>query len=306
MSIRFDDQVAIVTGAGGGLGRTHALALAARGAKVVVNDLGGDVTGAGGDPGAAQKVVAEIEAAGGTALADGADVTKTDQVSAMVEKAMNAWGRVDILVNNAGVLRDRSFAKMTMDDFAFVLNVHLQGSANCTSAVWDIMRQQAYGRIVMTTSSSGLYGNFGQSNYGAAKMGLIGLMNTLVLEGGKYNIRVNALAPVAATRMTEDLMPQAALDLVRPEDVSTGLVTLCDRDAPNRTILCAGAGGFARTVIQESEGIFLEESARSPEAVRAALDTINDMAGAKEYQHGGEQTMKFLTKAAKAAGVQIS
>ena len=205
MSIRFDDQVAIVTGAGNGLGRSHALALAERGAKVVVNDLGGSVDGSGGSSAASQEVVAMIEASGGQAMAHGANVANYDEVEDMVAQALDKWGRVDILINNAGILRDKSFAKMSMDDFRLVMDVHLMGSVHCSKAVWETMREQAYGRILMTTSSSGLYGNFGQTNYGAAKMAVVGLMNTLALEGAKYNIKVNALAPSAATRMTAEL-----------------------------------------------------------------------------------------------------
>ncbi|MCJ9429084.1 SDR family NAD(P)-dependent oxidoreductase [Kordiimonas marina] len=305
MSIRYDDRVAIVTGAGGGLGKSHALALAARGAKVVVNDLGGDVHGVGGSSAAAEAVVKEIIDAGGEAIAHGANVCKADEVEDMVKKAMEKWGRVDILVNNAGVLRDKTFVKMTLDDFNFVVQVHLMGSVTCTKAVWEIMREQGYGRIVMTTSSSGLYGNFGQANYGAAKMAVVGFMNTLCLEGAKYGIKVNCLAPTAATRMTEDLLPQAALDLLTPESVTAGLLTLVDDEAPNRTILCAGAGGYARAVLYETEGTFLPVDAQTPENVRAALEQINDPTGQQEFTQGGQQTMKFLGKAAAAAGVKI-
>lgn len=305
MSIRFDDQVAIVTGAGGGLGRSHALALAARGAKVVVNDLGGDVHGEGGSSEAAEAVVKEIIDAGGEAIAHGANVYDEEQVADMVKKAMDKWGRIDILVNNAGVLRDKTFAKMGADDFNFVLQVHVMGSVVCTKAVWEIMREQGYGRIVMTTSSSGLYGNFGQSNYGAAKLGLVGFMNTLCLEGQKYNINVNSLAPMAATRMTEGLLPEEALKLSTPESVTAGLLTLCDKDAPNRTILCAGSGGFAKAVIYETEGVYLKPDEQTPENVRAAMDTINSAEGQQEYVQGGQQSMKFIGKAAAALGVKI-
>lgn len=305
MSIRFDDQVAIVTGAGGGLGRSHALALAARGAKVVVNDLGGDVHGEGGSSAAAEAVVKEITDAGGEAIAHGANVCDEEQVADMVQKAMDKWGRIDILVNNAGVLRDKTFAKMGADDFNFVLQVHVMGSVVCTKAVWEIMREQGYGRIVMTTSSSGLYGNFGQSNYGAAKLGLVGFMNTLCLEGQKYNINVNSLAPMAATRMTEGLLPEEVLKLSTPESVTAGLLTLCDKDAPNRTILCAGAGGFAKAVIYETEGVYLKPDEQTPENVRAAMDQINSAEGQQEYVQGGQQSMKFIGKAAAALGVKI-
>jgi len=305
MSIRFDDQVAIVTGAGGGLGRSHALALAARGAKVVVNDLGGDVTGRGGSSEAAEAVVKEITDAGGQAFAHGANVCNAEQVDDMVKATMEKWGRIDILINNAGVLRDKTFTKMEIEDFNFVVQVHLMGSVTCTKAVWDIMRDQGYGRIVMTTSSSGLYGNFGQSNYGAAKMALVGFMNTLCLEGAKYNININCLAPMAATRMTEGLLPEKALELSTPESVTTGLLTLCDKEAPNRTILCAGSGGFAKAVVYETEGIYLTPDEQTPENVRAAMEQISVSEGQQEYVQGGQQSMKFVGKAAAALGVKL-
>lgn len=306
MSIRFDDRVAIVTGAGGGLGRTHALELARRGAKVVVNDLGGDVHGVGGSSDAAEAVVREITDAGGQAFAHGANVTNEEQVADMVAKTMEKWGRVDVLVNNAGVLRDKTFAKMTVEDFNFVVQVHLMGSVVCTKAVWEIMREQAYGRLVMTTSSSGLYGNFGQSNYGAAKMGLVGFMNTLCLEGAKYNIRANCLAPMAATRMTEGLLPDAALRLSTPESVTAGLITLCDEEAPNRTILSARAGGYARAVVYETDGIYLKPDEQTPENVRAQMGDINHPEGQQELVQGGQQSMKFIGKAAAALGIKMS
>jgi len=305
MSIRFDDQVAIVTGAGGGLGRSHALALAARGAKVVVNDLGGDVSGRGGSSEAAEAVVKEITDAGGEAIAHGANVCNAGQVADMVQTVLNKWGRIDILINNAGVLRDKTFVKMEAADFDFVMQVHVMGAVTCTKAVWEIMREQGYGRIVMTTSSSGLYGNFGQSNYGAAKMGLVGFMNTLCLEGAKYNIHVNSLAPMAATRMTEGLLPEEALKLSTPESVTAGLLTLCDKDAPNRTILCAGAGGYARAVIYETDGVYLKPDEQLPENVRAAMDQINSPEGQQEFIQGGQQSMKFIGKAAAALGVKM-
>jgi NAD(P)-dependent dehydrogenase (short-subunit alcohol dehydrogenase family) len=305
MSIRFDNRVAIVTGAGNGLGRTHALGLAARGAKVVVNDLGGARDGTGGSLSAAQTVVEEIKAAGGEAMANGANVTNRDEVSAMVKSAMDTWGRVDILVNNAGILRDKTFLKMSLDDFQAVIDVHLMGSVNCTKAVWEIMREQGYGRIAMTTSSSGLYGNFGQANYGAAKLGLVGFMNTLHLEGAKYDIRVNALSPVAGTRMTEDLMPQEVLDVMTPESVSAGLIYLVSEDGPRRTILAAGAGGFACARITETKGIYLKPEAQTPENVAANWDAITATEGAEEYTMGGQQSMKFLSEASKALGLDL-
>ena len=305
MSISYEGKVAIVTGAGGGLGRSHALALAARGAKVVVNDLGGDVHGEGGSSTAAQAVVQEIVDAGGEAIAHGANVCDEAQVADMVKTTMDKWGRIDILINNAGVLRDKTFTKMDLADFKFVMDVHVMGTVTCTKAVWDIMREQAYGRIVMTTSSSGLYGNFGQSNYGAAKMAVVGFMNTLCLEGAKYNINVNCLAPMAATRMTEGLLPQAALDLSTPESETAGLIKLCDDDAPNRTILAAGAGGYAKAVVYETEGIYLTPDEQSPENVRAAFDDLSNAEGQQELVQGGQQSMKFIGKAAAALGVKV-
>ena len=302
--IRFENRVAIVTGAGNGLGRSHALALAARGAKVVVNDLGGSVDGSGSGS-AAEDVVAEIMAAGGQAIAHRANVTREAEVADMVEQAKSKWGRIDILVNNAGILRDKSFAKMSIEDFKAVVDVHLMGSAICTKAVWETMREAQFGRIVMTSSSSGIYGNFGQSNYGAAKMGVVGFMNVLHLEGAKYGIRVNALAPVAATRMTEDIMPPAALDLLKPESVTAGLVYLVSDDAPSRTVLCAGAGGYAATKIYETEGIYLPPEEQTPEHVAANFAAITDTTGQKEFQHGGEQGIKFLGKAAAHMGVSL-
>ncbi len=302
MHFTFDNRVAIVTGAGGGLGRSHALSLAERGARVVVNDLGGDVRGEGGNPGPAMAVVAEIEAAGGEAIADGADVADPDQVAAMVARAMDRWGRVDILVNNAGILRDKSFSNLTLADIDAVLGVHLRGTFVCTKAVWDIMKEQSYGRIVVTSSSSGLYGNFGQSNYGAAKMGVVGLMHTLHLEGRKYDIRVNALAPAAGTRMTEGLIPDDAFRLLTPETVAVGLVWLVSEDAPSRIVLGAGAGAFARTMVVETEGFALTGGDLTPEALAARFDELSDLTGATEPTAAFEQTSKFVTKAAAAGG----
>jgi len=300
MKIDYTDRVAIVTGAGQGLGRSHALALAARGAKVVVNDLGGAADGTGGSITPAQDVVDTIIAAGGEAIVNGANVAKIDEVEAMVAQTMKKWGRIDILVNNAGILRDKSFVKMELKDFQVVLDVHLMGSVNCTKSVWEIMREQGYGRIAMTTSSSGMYGNFGQSNYGAAKAGLVGFMNTLCIEGAKYDIRVNALSPVAHTRMTEGLIPEEALALLTPESVTAGLLALVCDDAPNRTILCAGAGGYARTVIYETDGIYLAPEDQCPENVLALMDQISDPVGQVEFTQGFEQSKKFLDKAMKA------
>lgn len=300
MTIRFDGRVAIVTGAAAGLGRAHALALAARGAKVVVNDFGGAVDGTGHSSAPAQAVADEIIAAGGAALAHGADVTNPDQVAHLVATAMEAWGRVDVLINNAGILRDASFAKMSLEDFQTVVNVHLMGSVICARAVWPHMRAANYGRILMTTSSSGLYGNFGQSNYGAAKMAVIGLMNVLEIEGQKNDIRVNALAPGAATRMTEALLPPPLLGLMTPQSVSPAALFLVSEDAPNRTILCATAGGYSRTYIHETEGVWLPPEEQTPEAIAARFPEISDETGQHLYVNGGGQVTKFVTKAAAA------
>ncbi|MGJ7485353.1 SDR family NAD(P)-dependent oxidoreductase [Variovorax sp. LT2P21] len=300
-SIDFKGRVAIVTGAGGGLGRQHALALAARGARVVVNDLGGARDGSGGSLSPAEVVVAEIRAAGGEAIANGASVTDFAAVQAMVQQAIDTWGRVDVLVNNAGILRDKSFAKMDLADFRLVMDVHLMGAVHCTKAVWPIMTEQKYGRIVMTTSSSGLYGNFGQSNYGAAKMALVGLMQTLSLEGAKHDIRVNCLAPTAATRMTEDLMPQAVLDALRPEAVVPAMLVLASQDAPNRTILCAGAGGFEAAHITLTQGVFVGIGDDAPEQLAARLAEVIDRQGDQVPQSGAAQGTVEIAKATQAA-----
>jgi NAD(P)-dependent dehydrogenase (short-subunit alcohol dehydrogenase family) len=296
MTMNFDGRVAIVTGAGGGLGRSHALALAARGARVVVNDLGGARDGSGGSGSAAGAVAAEIVALGGEAMANAASVTDAAAVEAMVAATMARWGRVDILVNNAGVLRDKTFAKMDIEDFRFVVDVHLMGAVNCTKAVWDHMRGANYGRIVMTTSSSGLYGNFGQSNYGAAKMALVGLMQTLSIEGAKNDIRVNCLAPTAHTRMTEDLGASLPLDLLEPERVTPGLLYLVSETAPNRCILAAGAGGFERAYVTLTQGIHAT-GADAAEQVAARFDAISDRTGEIVPEMGAAQGMIELSKA---------
>ncbi|MDO8447774.1 SDR family NAD(P)-dependent oxidoreductase [Rhodoferax sp.] len=297
MTIDFKGRVAIVTGAGGGLGRQHALALAARGAKVLVNDLGGARDGSGGSVSAAEAVVAEIKAAGGEAMANGASVTDFAAVQAMVQQVMDAWGRVDVLVNNAGILRDKSFAKMELADFELVVDVHLMGAVHCTKAVWAIMNEQKYGRIVMTTSSSGLYGNFGQSNYGAAKMALVGLMQTLSLEGAKNDIRVNCLAPTAATRMTEGLMPEAILEALKPEAVVPAMLVLASQDAPTRTILCAGAGTFEAAHITMTQGAWIGTDAQAPERLAERLAEVTDRAGETVPQSGAAQGTNEVTKA---------
>jgi NAD(P)-dependent dehydrogenase (short-subunit alcohol dehydrogenase family) len=301
MTIRFDGRVAIVTGAGGGLGRCHALGLAARGAKVVVNDLGRD-----GDPSeASMRVVREIEAAGGAAIANGADVANSAQVAAMVEAAHSKWGSVDILVNNAGILRDKTFAKMELPDFELVLKVHLLGSAICTKAVWAGMRDRNYGRVMFTASASGVYGNFGQANYGAAKAGMIGLMNVLHLEGAKNNIRVNTLLPTAATGMTEGLIPAEMAARMSPETVTPAVLFLVSENAPSKVILGAGAGVFAVTHIEETAGLFLAKADRTPENIALRFEEIADSKTARPLDNAFGQTFKFVETAAKALGVKL-
>jgi NAD(P)-dependent dehydrogenase (short-subunit alcohol dehydrogenase family) len=290
MPIDLSGRVAIVTGAGGGLGRSHALALARRGAKVVVNDLGSARDGKGGSTDIANIVADEIERAGGEAIANGASVTEMREVEAMVADAVARWGRVDILVNNAGILRDRTFAKMELDDFRAVLDVHLMGSVNCTKAVWNLMRDQAYGRIIMTTSSSGLYGNFGQAHYGAAKMALVGLMNTLRLEGARYNVRVNCLSPSAATRMTEEILGAQALAQLATEAVSPAVVALAADDAPSGIVLCAGAGHYGRAYVTLTGGLFVTSGEESADRVLAGIGAISDRAGEIVPAEGIEQS----------------
>jgi NAD(P)-dependent dehydrogenase (short-subunit alcohol dehydrogenase family) len=297
--IRFDGKVAIVTGAGGGLGRCHAIDLARRGAKVVVNDLGGAMDGSGGGSEAAQKVVAEIKALGGEAIANGSSVTDDAGVAAMVKQAMDQWGRVDILIANAGILRDKSFSKMEIADFDAVMAVHLMGTVKPVKAVWEIMRAQNYGRIVVTTSSTGLYGNFGQSNYGAAKLSLVGFMNTMKLEGMKNNIKINAISPVAATRMTTNIgIPEQVLEALKPDYVTPGVTYLVSEDAPTGTILTAGAGVFAVARIYETDGVALTRDGVTAEEVRDNWAKITDPKGMEAYDQGGGQTGKFMRKLA--------
>ncbi len=286
--MRLQDRVAIVTGAGGGLGRCHALMLAGQGAKVVVNDL--DTEHAG-------RVAAEIVANGGEAISVAASVTDENQIAAMVERTMAEWERVDILINNAGVLRDKSFAKMTLADFRLVVDVHLMGAAICTKAVWEIMRAQAFGRVVMTTSSSGLYGNFGQANYGAAKMALVGLMQTLAIEGDKYNIRVNCLAPTAATQMTDGVLSPEMLQRLAPDFVSPGLLALVGEDAPSRAILCAGGGHFARANVTLTKGAHIGGGPDAAEQVIEAWDKISDRNGEIVPAYGFAQLERELASA---------
>ena len=284
--IELGGRVAIVTGAGGGLGREHALLLARRGARVVVNDLGEG----------ADSVAAEIIAAGGLALAVRASVADAGAVEEMVAQVLTDWGRIDILVNNAGILRDKSFAKMELADFRAVVDVHLMGAVHCCKAVWEPMRAQGHGRIVMTTSSSGLYGNFGQANYGAAKMALVGLAQTLALEGAKYDIRVNCLAPTAYTRMMEGILPQDQLDALDPALVSPALLALVADDAPTRAILCAGAGSYELAHVTLTEGIHLGREA-TPEAIVSRWDALADRAGETVPDTGFDQARHELRKA---------
>ena len=294
MSIRFDDQVAIVTGAGGGIGKEHALELARRGAKVVVNDLGGSVDGSGTSD-AAEAVVQQIKDAGGEAMANGASVTDLLAIQDMVKEVMDKWGRIDILVNNAGILRDKSFHNVTLDDFNLVMDVHFQGTLNCTHTIYPIMREQGYGRIVFTSSSSGVYGNFGQSNYGAAKMAIVGLMNTLKIEGQKYNVFSNSITPVAYTRMTEGLIPEDFGKNLQPEYVTPAVIYLSGKDAPNGAIIAAGAGVYARIITHETMGVSLGTGEdMTPENIAANWDTISDMDDARALQNGGEQTLKIF------------
>ena len=289
MGLDFTGRVAVVTGAGGGLGRLHALGLAACGAKVLVNDLSG-----------AQAVVNEIVAAGGQALANGASVADASAVQAMVDQALRTWGQVDILVNNAGILRDKSFSKMTLDDFRLVMDVHLMGAVHCCKAVWPSMNERKYGRIIMTTSSTGLFGNFGQSNYGAAKMALVGLMQTLAIEGAKNNIRVNCLAPTAATRMTEGLLPPAVMEALKPEAVVPALLWLASEDAPTRAIACAGAGTFAAANVTLTHGVHLGLDGDTPERLAAAWAEVCDRAGDSVPASGAAQGQNEVAQAMAA------
>tara|TARA_B100001063_G_C16766174_1_gene558769 strand:+ start:1686 stop:2585 length:900 start_codon:yes stop_codon:yes gene_type:complete len=294
MTIRFDDKVAIVTGAGGGIGKEHALELARRGAKVVVNDLGGSVDGSGASD-AANEVVELIKSEGGEAISNGASVTDLDAVKTMVNQTMEKWGRIDILVNNAGILRDKSFHKVTLDDFNLVMDVHFQGSLNCTHTIFPIMREQEYGRIIFTSSASGVYGNFGQTNYGSAKMAMIGLMNTLKLEGQNKNIFTNSITPVAYTRMTEGLIPEDFGKNLRSEFITPAVIYLASDQAPNGVTIAAGAGVFSRILIHETMGVSLGMGEdMTPENIHANWDKISDMTEARALQNGGEQTLKFF------------
>ncbi len=305
MAIRFDGRVAVVTGAGAGLGRAHALGLAKLGAKVVVNDMGAKTDGTGGSATPAETVVEEIRKAGGEAIADGADVSNFEQVKEMVARAAMKWGGVDLMVANAGILRDKSFGKMEPEDFAKVIAVHLTGTYNCCKAVWDGMRERNYGRIVLTTSSSGLFGNFGQANYAAAKAGMVGLMNVLAEEGRKTNIKVNTISPTAATRMTEGLIGPEILALMKPESITPAVLYLLSEDAPTRTIMGAGAGSFAVIKVVETEGLNLPQDQWTPDAIAANFAKIGDMSTARDLGGAFFQTFKYVEQAAKAAGIKL-
>lgn len=287
-------RVAIVTGAGGGLGRAHALYLARHGARLVINDVAQEN---------ADRVAAEIAAAGGEAIAIAASVTDEAAVAAMVEAVLAKWGRIDVLINNAGILRDKSFAKMSMDDFRLVMDVHVMGAAICTKAVWETMRAQNYGRVVMTTSSSGLYGNFGQANYGAAKMALVGLMQTLAIEGEKYGIRVNALAPTAATQMTNGVLSDDSMKNLDPALVSPALLPLVGENAPTRAIVCAGAGHFARANVTLTQGSFIGGAADAGEQLVAAWDAVSDRASELVPEYGFTQAERELASAGAGGDV---
>ena len=296
MSIRFDDKVVIVTGAGGGLGKEHAIEFAKRGAKVVVNDLGSSVDGSGASD-SANEVVENIKSIGGEAIANSASVTDLNAVKEMVNEAIEKWGRIDVLVNNAGILRDKSFHKMSIEDFNLVMSVHFEGTLNCTHTVFPIMREQNYGRIIFTSSSSGVFGNFGQSNYGSAKMAMIGLMNTLKIEGQKYNIHSNSITPVAYTRMTDSLLPDEIGESLQPEFVTPAVIYLSSSEAPNGVIVSAGAGVYSRIFIHETDGVSLGMGDEmTPENIAASWDGISDMKGAKALQSGPEQSIKIFEK----------
>ncbi|MBP5856220.1 SDR family NAD(P)-dependent oxidoreductase [Marivibrio halodurans] len=290
MSISFENQVAIVTGGARGLGRAYAEALAARGARVVIADLGGE----------GATTAAQIRATGGAAEAHEVDVSDFDAVSAMVDRVLDAHGRIDIALNNAGILRDKTFAKMALDDFRRVVEVHLMGSVNLCKAVWQPMRDCGYGRILLTSSSSGLYGNFGQSNYGAAKAAMLGLMNCLQLEGERDGIRVNMILPSAATRMTDGLLDPEAARLLAPERVAAGALFLVSGAAPSRFAMAAGAGTFARVHVTEGEGIHLPDDELTPEAVAARFDAICDPAGARAVENAFDQAGKLAARAVRA------
>jgi len=297
MTLSFAGKVAIVTGAGGGLGRAYALELARRGARVVVNDLGGARDGSGQSD-AAEAVAEEIRRAGGEAMADGGSVTDYDQMEAMAARTVAAWGGIHILINNAGILRDKSFGKMAMADFNAVVAVHLTGSANCSRAVWNTMREQNYGRVLMTTSGAGLGGNFGQANYGAAKLGVVGLAKALYIEGARHNIRVNSIAPLAGTRMSEDMLTEDAYRVFDVARVVPAALFLVSDEAPTNAILGAAAGHYQALQVTVTPGLFLPEAQQTPEGIAAAWDRIADRNGEVALQTAIDQ----VTEAMKLIG----
>lgn len=284
MSIRFDGKSVIVTGAGAGLGRAHALGFAARGAHVIVNDLSRD---------AAESVVADISATGGTAEADTTNASDRVGMARLVDGVVAARGAIDIIVANAGVLRDKSFAKMQDSEWDMVIDVHLGGAYAAAKAVWSHMRKRGQGRIILTSSGSGLYGNFGQANYAAAKMALVGLTRTLAIEGEKAGIKVNALAPVALTSMTLGLLPVSDVKAFAPELVTPGVLYLASETAPTGMVLSAGAGVFAEVRVLEARGLALGEGELSPEAIAASIATVRDMNGAESLDSSIMQTLKL-------------
>ena len=294
--IRFDNKVAVITGAGNGLGKSHALFLASRGAQVVVNDLGGTVAGTGGSRAVADAVVEEITAAGGEAVANYDTVATQEGGQRVIHTALDAFGTVDILINNAGNVRDKSFAKMDLDDFRSLIDVHLMGAVYCTHAAWPIMREKGFGRVVMTTSSAGLYGNHGHTNYGTAKMALIGLMNSLKEEGQRYNISVNAIAPIALTRMSEPATTPQYAPLMKPEFVTAAVAWLC---APDNTdsghIIQAGAGYYSKIEVREAAGaLFDTQTIPRPEQIRERYPEITDMGEAAPYANASAVIRKVF------------
>ncbi len=295
--IRFDDRVAVITGAGGGLGRAHALLLASRGAKVVINDLGGAMDGMGADSTPAQKVCDEIKGMGGEAVPNYESVSEWDSAQKIIQTAIDSFGKVDILINNAGILRDKSMIKMEIDDWNLIMAVHLSGTFFCTKAAFPYMREAGYGRILSTASAAGLYGNFGQTNYGAAKLGIAGMMNSVKLEGAKYNIKANTLVPVAGTRLTATVMPPQVVEKLKPEFVSPLAAFLvseaCDLSG---TMMVAGAGYFSRAAVVEGPGFFFDDPDKvTPDDIAANLAAITNLEGAVEYDSAPAQTGHALS-----------
>lgn len=296
--IRFDDRIAVVTGAGGGLGKAYALLLASRGAKVVVNDLGGTFDGSGSDATPAQQVVDEIRAAGGEAVANHDSVAEWESAQNIIKTALNSFGKIDILINNAGILRDKSFLKMELDDYRKIMSVHLDGTFYCTKAAFASMKDQTYGRIVSTASAAGLYGNFGQANYGAAKMGIAGMMNCVAQEGARYNIKANTIVPTAGTRLTFTVLPEDVIGKVKPEFVAPIVGWLCSEKCEETAkMFSAGGGYFSRAAVVEGQGIvFDSEKEITIEMIIEKLDQIMTLEGAREFSSAMEQAGTVLSK----------